>query len=283
MVSTAQTALVALFSLLVFSAIFTVQQRNTVVGQVRRAASSLSGWDRGSVASAPDIFPVSSDPSITAALREMRQQEGVALSRVRAAFERKRQELLANSAGPAPTAASSLSVSMASVPDSVAVATFAAARDATIAAAQSEMTATTRHVVPAAAPPQPLPAAVAAATPAVAAAAPVSAVKAAVGRGFAAADGCNRDHSKPLEKEDVLCRVPKGAMAFISLANGAYSEMATNWALLLLPLLQRHGHGDRAFLMALDEAAIDSFVQKRFPVVRGHPTGTPGAAPAPPS
>ena len=117
MVSTSQTALVALFSLLVFSAIFTVQQRNTVVGQVRRAASSLSGWDRGSVASAPDIFPVSSDPSITAALREMRQQEGVALSRVRAAFERKRQELLANSAGPAPTAATSLSVSMASVPD----------------------------------------------------------------------------------------------------------------------------------------------------------------------
>ena len=276
MVSTSQTALVALFSLLVFSAIFTVQQRNTVVGQVRRAASSLSGWDRGSVASAP--FPESSDPSITAALREMRQQEGVALSRVRAAFERKRQELLANSAGPAPTAASSLSVSVASAPDSVAVATFAAARDATIAAAQSEMTATTRHVVPAAAPPQPLPAAVAAATPAAAAATPVAAVKAAVEREFAAADGCNRDHSKPLEKEDVLCRVPKGSMAFISLANGAYSEMATNWALLLLPLLQRHGHGDRAFLMALDEAAIDSFVQKRFPVVRGHP---PGAAPPP--
>jgi hypothetical protein len=277
MVSTSQTALVALFSLLVFSAIFTVQQRNTVVGQVRRAASSLSGWDRGSVASAP--FPESSDPSITAALREMRQQEGVALSRVRAAFERKRQELLANSAGPAPTAASSLSVSVASAPDSVAVATFAAARDATIAAAQSEMTATTRHVVPAAAPPQSLPAAVAAAaTPAAAAVAPVAAVKAAVGDGNAAADGCNRDHSKPLEKEDVLCRVPKGSMAFISLANGAYSEMATNWALLLLPLLQRHGHGDRAFLMALDEAAIDSFVQKRFPVVRGHP---PGAAPPP--
>ena len=100
MVSTAQTALAALFSLLVFSAIFTVQQRNTVVGQVRRAASSLSGWDRGSsVASAPDTFPVSSDPSITAALREMRQQEGVALTRVRASFERKRQELLASSAG----------------------------------------------------------------------------------------------------------------------------------------------------------------------------------------
>ena len=278
MVSTAQTALAALFSLLVFSAIFTVQQRNTVVGQVRRAASSLSGWDRGSsVALAPDTFPVSSDPSITAALREMRQQEGVALTRVRASFERKRQELLASSAGPAPTAASSLSVSVASAPDSVAVATFAAARDATIAAAQSEMTATTRHVIPATAPLQSPPAAVAAVTPAATPLPAVAAVKAAVGRGAAAADGCNRDHSKPLEKDDVLCRVPKGAMAFISLANGAYSEMATNWALLLLPLLQRHGHGDRAFLMALDEAAIDSFVQKRFPVVRGHPWRRPSA------
>ena len=55
----------------------------------------------------------------------------------------------------------------------------------------------------------------------------------------------------------MLCRVPQGSLAFISLANGAYAEMATNWALLLLPLLQKHGHGDRAFLMALDEAAID--------------------------
>ena len=148
MVSTAQTALAALFSLLVFSALLTVQQRNTVVGTVRRAASSLSE----TVASAPDNFAVASDPSITAALREMRQQEAVALSRVRASFERKRQELLASSTGPAPAAASSLSVSMASAPDSVAVATFAVARDAAIAAAQSEMTAT-----PAAAP-RPIPA-----------------------------------------------------------------------------------------------------------------------------
>ena len=136
MANTAQTALIALFALLVCSAMFTVQQRNTVVGQVRRAASSLSGWDRGTVASAPDTFPVSSDPAITAALREMRQQEGVALSRVRAAFARKRQELLANATGPTPAAASSLSASVASAPDSVAVAAFAAARDATIAAAQ---------------------------------------------------------------------------------------------------------------------------------------------------
>ena len=50
---------------------------------------------------------------------------------------------------------------------------------------------------------------------------------------------CNRDHSHPLSLEDVLCRVPRGELAFISLANAAYGEMAVNWAMLLIPMLAK--------------------------------------------
>ena len=52
----------------------TVRRAATTTGRESALGDGgVSGWDRGSVASAPDIFPVSSDPSITAALREMRQ------------------------------------------------------------------------------------------------------------------------------------------------------------------------------------------------------------------
>ena len=36
---------------------------------------------------------------------------------------------------------------------------------------------------------------------------------------------CNRDHSSPLSIDDVLCRVPRGEVAFTTLANGAYGEL----------------------------------------------------------
>lgn len=64
---------------------------------------------------------------------------------------------------------------------------------------------------------------------------------------------CNRDHSRVLTLDDLLCRVPKGELAFMSLANAAYGEMAVNWALLLLPVLEKVGHGDRAAIAALDQ------------------------------
>ena len=81
-------------------------------------------------------------------------------------------------------------------------------------------------------------------------------------------DGCNRDHTKVLSRDDVLCRVPRGALAFVAMSNGAYGELGINWALLLLPLLARSGHGDRAFLVALDEEGIDKFVGRGLPTVR---------------
>ena len=42
---------------------------------------------------------------------------------------------------------------------------------------------------------------------------------------------CNRDHSKVLTTDDVLCRVPKGELAFVTLANQAGGEAAAaDWA-----------------------------------------------------
>ena len=84
------------------------------------------------------------------------------------------------------------------------------------------------------------------------------------------AGGCNRDHTKVLEHSDVLCRVPRGEMAFVSLANGAYGELGINWAMLLMPILAKVGHEDRAFLFAIDEAGVDAFIGARLPTVRQH-------------
>ena len=131
---------------------------------------------------------------------------------------------------------------------------------------------------------------------------------------------CNRDHSKPLSKEDVLCRVvrdgvsrtrgawaerractrgrtaprarvlvvrarprdlladpqkrsthaspqPKGELAFVALANAAYGELALNWAMLLLPVLERVGHGDRAVLAALDAEGVAMFTRRKLPTI----------------
>ena len=81
------------------------------------------------------------------------------------------------------------------------------------------------------------------------------------------ASSCNRDYSKPLSPEDVLCRVPRGELAYISLANAAYGEMAVNWALLLLPMLEKVGHGERAVLAALDLAGVEMFVKRKVPTM----------------
>ena len=78
---------------------------------------------------------------------------------------------------------------------------------------------------------------------------------------------CNRDHSKPLAQADTLCRVAVGGVAHVAMANGAYSELGVNWALLLLPLLAREGLEDTAFLYALDEPAVSAFVGRGFPTV----------------
>ena len=76
------------------------------------------------------------------------------------------------------------------------------------------------------------------------------------------------DNSRELSQSDILCRVPRGGLAFVSLANGAYSELGINWALLLLPILAKVGHEGRAFLYALDDAAVRAFLKARLPTVR---------------
>ena len=68
---------------------------------------------------------------------------------------------------------------------------------------------------------------------------PLSKALATAGTG---AQACARDHSKVLSTEDVLCRVPRGGLAFVSLANGAYDVLGINWALRLLPILAAQGH-----------------------------------------
>lgn len=49
------------------------------------------------------------------------------------------------------------------------------------------------------------------------------------------------DNSKLLTTDDYLKRVPRGRLAFVSLANTAYAQLAINWALLLAPVLEAIG------------------------------------------
>ena len=116
-------------------------------------------------------------------------------------------------------------------------------------------------------------AAAAAAQPTAAAAAAAAAAAPAAAQG---ASGCNRDHSKLLSQDDVLCRVPRGALAFVSLANGAYAELGINWALLLVPVLAKVGHGDRAFLFALDDDGAERFLAKKLPTVKQYTSARHG-------
>mmetsp|Transcript_24634 Transcript_24634/g.80370 ORF Transcript_24634/g.80370 Transcript_24634/m.80370 type:complete len:584 (-) Transcript_24634:721-2472(-) len=43
--------------------------------------------------------------------------------------------------------------------------------------------------------------------------------------------------------------------------------MAVNWALLLLPMLERLGHGDRAVIAGMDQSGVDLFLKHRLPTV----------------
>ena len=87
------------------------------------------------------------------------------------------------------------------------------------------------------------------------------------GTAGAGASPCNHDHSKALQPADLLCRVPVGELAFVSLANAAYGELAINWALLLLPVLERVGHGDRAVIASLDAEGVAMFTKRKLPTM----------------
>jgi hypothetical protein len=76
------------------------------------------------------------------------------------------------------------------------------------------------------------------------------------------------DNSRILSSADVLRRVPRGRLAFVALANSAYADLAVNWALALLPVLESLGESHHAVLAALDDASGARFVQLRLPTLR---------------
>lgn len=76
------------------------------------------------------------------------------------------------------------------------------------------------------------------------------------------------DNSRVLTADDVVRRIPRGELAFVSLANSAYSDLAINWALVLLPVLERAGAAGHAVLAALDEPAVHLFTSRGLPTMR---------------
>ena len=71
-----------------------------------------------------------------------------------------------------------------------------------------------------------------------------------------------------LSPEDVLRRIPRNELAYISLANNAYAELAINWALVLLPMLAQAGKADHAILAALDDESERTFTKRGLPTMR---------------
>ena len=76
------------------------------------------------------------------------------------------------------------------------------------------------------------------------------------------------DNSQLLDRAAILRRVPPSGLAFVTLANSAYEELAINWALLLLPLLRSIGAEGHAFLAALDAPLAQALLQRRLPTLR---------------
>jgi len=76
------------------------------------------------------------------------------------------------------------------------------------------------------------------------------------------------DNSRLLTTGDVLQRVPRGKLVFVSLANSAYADLAVNWALVLLPVLEAIGESHHAVLASLDDASAERFVRLGLPTMR---------------
>ena len=71
-----------------------------------------------------------------------------------------------------------------------------------------------------------------------------------------------------LAHDEYLQRVPAGGVAFVAIANSAYSQMGVNWALLILPVLAKIGQSERAVLAALDEQSQRAFLSRELPTIR---------------
>ena len=59
-----------------------------------------------------------------------------------------------------------------------------------------------------------------------------------------------------LTRAAVLKRIPRGELAFFTLANAAYADLAINWALLLQPVLDRMNAAEHFFIGALDQNTL---------------------------
>ena len=76
-----------------------------------------------------------------------------------------------------------------------------------------------------------------------------------------------------LSKADVLRRIPPGALAFFTLANSAYVDLAVNWALLLAPVLEAASAGEHYFVGALDANITSALLARRLPTLRAGLSG----------
>ena len=81
------------------------------------------------------------------------------------------------------------------------------------------------------------------------------------------------DESSPhssylLSRNDVLSRIPPGALAFFTVANTAYADLAVNWALLLRGVLAPMGAAEHYFIGALDRNLSHTLLEHRLPTMR---------------
>lgn len=71
-----------------------------------------------------------------------------------------------------------------------------------------------------------------------------------------------------ISREDILQRVPSGGLAFFTLANDAYADLAINWALLIKPVLATVNASEHYFIGALDKSISAKLLERRLPTLR---------------
>ena len=59
-----------------------------------------------------------------------------------------------------------------------------------------------------------------------------------------------------------------GSLAFFTVANAAYADLAINWALLLTPVLAPLGASDHFFIGALDKNISSQLLSRGLPTMR---------------
>ena len=89
---------------------------------------------------------------------------------------------------------------------------------------------------------------------------------------------------KPLDRGEILQRIPHGKLAFFTLANAAYGDLAVNWALLLSEVLRPIGAELHYFVGALDANISALLLARGLPTLRAGLSGAhDGVSDAPPT